>query len=112
MKHLPYGVIALASLLVFIATPMLLLMIYPCKYFQQFLSFFWINWHFLHTFVDSFQGCFEDDTEQGTFDFRWMSAYGLFVRLALLASPICNHPYNNVLCVCSNCISVPDNHSH
>ena len=83
-KHLPYGVIALVSLFIFIATPMLLLTIYPCKCFQEFLNFFRINWHFLHTFIDSFQGCFKDGTERETYDLRWMSAYGLLVRLALL----------------------------
>ena len=83
-RHLPYGVTALVSLIVFIAAPMLLLTIYPCKCFQQCLSVFHVNWHFLHTFIDSFQGCFKDSTEQGTYDLRWMSAYGLFVRLILL----------------------------
>ena len=83
-KHLPYGVIALVFLSIFIASPMLLLMVYPCKCFQQFLSFFRINWHFLHTLIDSFQGCFKDGTEHGTYDLRWMSAYGLFIRLTLL----------------------------
>ena len=38
----------------------------------------------LHTSIDSFQGCLKDDTEQGTYDLRWMSAYSLFARLALL----------------------------
>ena len=58
--HLPYGVIALVSLIVFVAAPMLLLTLYPCKYFQKVLNFFHVNWHFLHTFIDSFQGCFKD----------------------------------------------------
>jgi hypothetical protein len=83
-RHLPYGVIALVSLIVCIAAPMLLLTIYPCKCFQQFLSIFGVNWHCLHTFIDSFQGCFKDGTDQGTYDLRWMSAYGLFIRLTLL----------------------------
>ena len=83
-KHLPYGVIALVLLFVFTVIPMLLLTIYPCKCFQQFLSFFRINWHFLHVFIDSFQGYFKDGTEQRTYDLRWMSAYGLFIRVSLL----------------------------
>ena len=83
-KHLPYVVIAVATLFIFIATPMLLLIIYPCRCFQKLLSFFHINWQCLHTFVDSFQGCFKDGTEKGTYDLRWMSTYGLFVRIALL----------------------------
>ena len=82
--HLPYGVIALVSLIVFVAAPILLLTIYPCKCFQQCLSVFHVNWHFLHTFIDSFQGCFKDGTEQGTYDLRWMSAHGVFARFTLL----------------------------
>ena len=83
-KHLPYGMIAVVLLFIFTLTPTLLLMIYPCKCFQQFLSFFRINWHFLHAFIDSFQGFLKDGTEQGTYDLRWMSAYSLFIRLSLL----------------------------
>ena len=81
--HLPYGVIALVSLIVFVAAPMSLLTIYP-SCFQQLLNFFHVIWHFLRTFIDSFQGCFKDGTEQGTYDLRWMSAYGVFARFTLL----------------------------
>ena len=42
-EHLPYAVIALASLFIFVAAPMLLLTIYPRRFFRQFLSFSRIN---------------------------------------------------------------------
>ena len=83
-KHLPYGMIAIVLLLIFMVTPMLLLTVYPCMCFQQCLGLLGINVHSLHAFIDSFQGIFKDGTEQGTYDLRWMSAYGLFIRLSLL----------------------------
>ena len=84
-RHLPFGIIALILLFLFTVIPIILLTIFPCKCFQQFLSFVGINCHFLHAFVDSFQGYLKDGTEQGTCDCRWMSAYGLFIRLSLLS---------------------------
>lgn len=82
-EHLPYGILAITLLSTFIVTPVSLLILYPLPCFQKFLCFFRINWHFLHTFVDSFQGCFKDGTEPRDFDCRWMSAYGLIIRLML-----------------------------
>jgi hypothetical protein len=42
-----------------------------------------IQSHFLHAFVDSFRGCYKDGTEPRTRDLRWLSAYGLFLRLGI-----------------------------
>ena len=55
-------------------------MLYPFQFFQKFLSYFSVNWHFLHVYVDSFQGCYKDGTECGTFDCRWFSILMLLVR--------------------------------
>ena len=44
--------------------------------------FFPVHWHFLHAFVDSFQGCYKDETEPGTIDCRWFAQFGLFFRLS------------------------------
>ena len=41
---------------------------------------FSINWHFLHVYIDSFQGCYKDGTESGTFDCRWFSILTVLVR--------------------------------
>ena len=56
--------------------------------FSKFLSLFPFNWHFLHAFVDSFQGCYKDGTERGTFDYRWFSALILFIRPLLFIAYI------------------------
>ena len=81
-RHLPYAVLALVFLIIFVALPTLVLTLYPFQLFQKFLSIFPIYWHFLHAFVDSFQGCYKDGTESGTVDCRWFAQFELFFRLA------------------------------
>ena len=81
--HLPYAIIAISILTLFVSIPTIIFILYPFQFFQQFLSFFPINWHFLHAFVDSFQGCYKDGTEPGTFDCRWFSSLVLLIRLIL-----------------------------
>ena len=69
-RHLPYAVLALVFLAIFIVLPTLILTLYPFQFFHKFLSLFPLRWHFLHAFVDSFQGCYKDSTEPGTVDCR------------------------------------------
>ena len=79
-EHLPYAILALTLLTVFVCVPTLVLVLYPFRFFQTFLSYCPLNWHFLHAFVDSFQGCYKDGTEPGTVDCRWFAV----LRLLLL----------------------------
>ena len=81
--HLPYGILDIFSLVFVIIIPTLVLAFYPFRLFQKFLSCFPILWHFLHAFVDSFQGSYKDGTEPGTYDCRWFAQFGLFIRLTL-----------------------------
>ena len=81
-RHLPYAVLALVFLAIFIVLPTLILTLYPFQFFHKFLSLFPLRWHFLHAFVDSFQGCYKDGTEPGTVDCRVFAQLGLFFRLA------------------------------
>ena len=80
-EHLPYAITAISIVTLLVSIPTMILVLYPFKFFQRFLSFFPLNWHFLHAFVDSFQGCYKDGTEPGTFDCRWFSAITLLSRL-------------------------------
>ena len=82
-EHLPYAILAMIFLMLFVCIPVITLLLYPFKSFQRFLSLFPFNWHFLHAFVDSFQGCYKDGTEPGTFDCRWFSTLMLLLRLVL-----------------------------
>ena len=83
-EHLPYAILATFSLIFINIIPSLLLVLYPFQFFQRFLSCFPIQWHFLHAFVDSFQGSYKDGTQPGTRDCRWFAQFGLFIRLTLL----------------------------
>ena len=79
-EHLPYAITALVLLTVFVFIPITTLTLYPFRFFQNFLSLFPFNWHFLHAFVDSFQGCYKDRTNPGTLDCRWFSSLLLLLR--------------------------------
>ena len=81
-KHLPYALLATFFLTLFVIIPSLILILYPFQFFQKCLSYFPVHWHFLHAFVDSFQGCYKDGTEPGTFDCRWFALIGLLIRPA------------------------------
>ena len=80
-RHLPYAILAIVMLLIFMILPMLLLFLYPFCWFQKFLNLFPFRWYVLHTFVDSFQGCYKDGTEPGTRDCRWFASLFLTLRL-------------------------------
>ena len=83
-KHLIYAILAIAFLFIFTVLPVVMLILYPFKFFQQFLSLFPNNWHFLHGFVDSFQGSYKNGTESGTFDCRWFAQFSFIIRFVLL----------------------------
>ena len=78
-EHLPYAILAIILVTLFVSVPTIIFILYPCQFFHKFLSLFPINWHFLHAFVDSFQGCYKDGTEPGTHDCRWFSVPMLLV---------------------------------
>ena len=79
--HIPFAVLAVSFITFFIMVPTLILVLYPFRFFQKCLSYYQMRWHFLRAFVDSFQGYYKDGTEARTWDFRWFSAYGLFLRI-------------------------------
>ena len=68
-----------------VGVPTVVLVLYPLRFFQRFSTYTSINWCFIHVFVDSFQGCYKDGTEPGTFDCRWFSVLMLLTRSLLYA---------------------------
>ena len=82
-EHLPYGVLAVFVLLVFILFPLLLLLLYPMWCFQRCLGCCGMRWHALHIFIDAFLGCYKDGTN-GTRDCRYYAAAFLFSRILLV----------------------------
>ena len=83
-QHLPFGVLAICVLLVFVLFPMILLLLYPMRSFQRCLGYCTrIRWQFLHTFADVFQGCYKNGTN-GTRDYRYFAGLYLLFRMVLL----------------------------
>ena len=81
--HLPYAVLAIAVLVLFELLPILLLILYPFRWFQKFLNLFPARWYILHTFMDSLHGCFKDGTQPGTRDCRWFASMPFIVHLLM-----------------------------
>ena len=81
-EHLPYAVLAVFVVLIFILFPILLLLLYPMRCFQRCLGCCRVRWHALHIFIDAFQGCYKDGTD-GTQDCRYFAGLYLLIRLVL-----------------------------
>ena len=80
--HWYYGLLALVIFIVFLVAPVVLMLVYPMKWFQRCLTRYNMNRELLRTFMDSFQGCFKDGTN-GTRDCRYFGAAYLLLRIAL-----------------------------
>ena len=84
--HLPYAIMAIAVLLLFVLLPTLLLILYPFHWFQKCLNLFPVHWFIFHTFIDSFQGCYKDGTQPGTRDCRWFASVFFLSRLFVMVN--------------------------
>lgn len=71
-------------LIVFTISPIVLLLLYPFKFFQKFLNAVPVQWQALHTFVDVFQGGYKNTFDRQRFDFRWFSSLFFIVRLLFI----------------------------
>ena len=78
--HKPYFILAIIVLLVFNIFPMFLLLLYPTKPFQKLLNCFpRMRWDYLHIFMDCFQGCYKNGTNN-TLDYRYFAGLYLLIR--------------------------------
>ena len=92
-EHLPFALLAICVLLVFVIFPLLLLLLYPMRSFQRCLGYCTrIRWQFLHTFADVFQGCYKNGTN-GTRDCRYFAGLYLLFRAVLLVGFISLNNY-------------------
>ena len=80
-QHLPYAILAIIVIILFAILPILLLCLYPCQCFQKLLNCSRQRCTVLHTFMDTFQGCYKNRTD-GSYDRRWFSAVYLISRIA------------------------------
>ena len=87
-RHLPFFLLAIFVLAIFVAPPTLLLLLYPTKCFQKCLSRCRLSWHPLHAFADAFQGCYKNGTNQ-TCDCRYFAGLYLVFRIIFIFKIIC-----------------------
>ena len=81
-QHLPYAILAITVLILFNFLPVVLLCLYPCKCFHMLLNRCRLSCTALHTFMDTFQGCYKNRTDS-SYDRRWFSAVYLIIRIAV-----------------------------
>ena len=81
--HLPYALTALALIFLFIAIPVLLLLFYPLRSFQNFLNKCQWQCSTLHIFADTFHGCYKNGTN-GTRDYRWFAGLHILLRFFVI----------------------------
>jgi len=87
-EHRKYAIAALIILVCVVISPVTLLLFYSNAFFQKAVDrILPIRWKlFLHTYIDSFQGCYKDGTELGTRDCRWYVQFLYLTRLFLIVS--------------------------
>ena len=67
--HTPFAILAIAVLLIIVIIPTVIIIVYPFKVCQRCFNVLpFRSQILLHTFMDSFQGCYKDGTEIGTQD--------------------------------------------
>ena len=82
-EHIPYVILALSVVIVFVLFPPLLLLFYPTRLFRKCLSCCGFRrWDILPLVMDVFQGWYKDGTE-GTYDYRYFSALYMILRIVL-----------------------------
>ena len=82
-EHFPYFILAIVILLLFNILPVILLCLYPCLWFQKLLTPSRLRCHALHTFMDVFQGCYKNRSDN-TCDRRWFASVYFVVRMVFL----------------------------
>ena len=82
-EHIPYIVLALSVIVIFVLFPPLVLLLYPTRLFRKCLNCCGFQrWDILHLVMDVFQGWYKDGTE-GTYDYRSLSALYMILRIVL-----------------------------
>ena len=86
-----FATLAVCVLIVFIISPVLLLILYPTRFFRRcIMCCGFRSWSALRTFVEVFQGEYKDGTN-GTCDLRMFSALFFSLRLLALVSYLHHH---------------------
>ena len=83
--HWYYGTLAGVILIVFVVLPVVLLLLYPMRWFHKCLSRLNMNGELIRAFMDSFQGCYKDGTS-GTRDCRYFAGVYFLLRIVLFTA--------------------------
>ena len=94
-EHLPFALLAIFMLVIFIILPLFVLVLYPTQVFQRCLNCCGIRWHAVHAFADAFNGCYKDGTK-GTWDYRYFAGFYLFLRILSIPCVNCG-PFGSQL---------------
>ena len=86
-EHLPFALLAISILAMFIVLPVLILLLYPTRVFQRCIGCCNTRWHALDAFVDAFQGYYKDGTN-GTPDWRYFSGLYLIFRILVIGAHV------------------------
>ncbi len=78
--HLPFALLAILISFIFVALPLILLAVYPCRCFHMCLNSCGLRLQTLHIFMDAFQGSYKLHPR----DMRYFSAFYLFLRVLML----------------------------
>ena len=97
--HLPFVFLAIFVVLTFNILPLLVVVLYPTRVFQKWLSCLRIRWHAVHAFADAFNGCYKDGTN-GTWDYRYFAGFYLLLRIIYLFDDIMKMVLPNLNNVC------------
>ena len=88
-EHVPYILIAVIVLIVFILIPPLLLIAYPSKKFHKCLKILLCNWDTggkIQLFLNTFYRCYKDGQDPGTRDCRCFAGLYFVFRLVFLST--------------------------
>ena len=102
-QHLPYALLAIGILTVFIIFPTSLLICYQCKPYQKFLKKCLIEGTILDEFINAFHKYYKDGSN-GTWDCRWFAGFFILIKFfayVLYALSISLLSYVFVLVLCT-----------
>lgn len=83
-EHLPFGILAVVVMSIFLLLPTLVLCLFPFKFFQHFLYSLHCIIPLRH-FVEKFQGYFQNGRDPGTHDYRCFSVFHIFLFLLMFS---------------------------
>ena len=88
-EHLPFALLAIFVLLIFVTLPLLFLLLYPTRLLQTCLACCGMRLHALRAFADDFQGFYKGGIN-GTCDYRYFAGLYLIFRIVWISSGLIN----------------------